>query len=264
MDDRFSIDRDLEFLRRLYEEPESPGDAERANEEDIVLPHDDLLSIKLALDRRPRQRPEPHVIEAVMTAAAEPAPRQPAARKDRASMARRTGSRLRLVSWSALASVLIVGFGLLLSRPAPLSVTDRRSWAADSEERMAESESATESERLPVLTGTPGTESRTPPAPSPAPLVSDPAAHQAALARRASPAPPVLADESASPLAWDALDAVRHVHERVELLRARSQAQLWDEPAITRSMLQSTGLGEERNGVGIQPAGSRLLPPDAW
>lgn len=92
----------LEPVRALYEEPEAAPSSEA----------EALRPVKEALDRLPRQRPDPAALEAVVAAAASArAADRPARRPARAR-------RRRALAGLALALALVAGSGLWLSREA--------------------------------------------------------------------------------------------------------------------------------------------------
>ncbi len=289
------MDEKLHILQHLYGEVEDPEALRRLLEDDALRrEYDALAAVKLELDRRPRARPDPRVLDRVAAAAGPQQAAPPGRRQDRAAQPGRTRRRLRLVGAvsTALALVLVVGIGLQQFRTstpetaleAPLSaMKDEAAPAPDADVFPAEAMTAPQP-APPVPAGAGGRSTLARERAETEPEVEGLAA--LAGARRAdapppeAPAPPAearaaaLLDEVAlasepdarknrlgaasvadSLPAWDEADALLRVHRRIELLEARSAELNWDDaPVMSLDVLPAEPEAAPR---GLKPASKK-------
>ncbi len=287
------MDEKLHILQHLYGEVEDPEALRRLLEDDALRrEYDALAAVKLELDRRPRARPDPRVLDRVAVAAGPQQAAPPGRRRDRAVQPGRTRRRLRLVGAvsTALALVLVVGIGLQQFRTstpeaaleAPLSaMKDEAAPAPDADALEAmtalqpappvpagaggrstlaseRAEAEPEAEGLAALAG--GRRADAPPPEAPAPPADARAAallDEVALASEPDARKNRLgaAGVADSLPAWDEADALLRVHRRIELLEARSAELNWDDaPVMSLDVLPAEPEAAPR---GLKPASKK-------
>ena len=258
------MDEKLHILRHLYAEEQ---DAEHdgawlrqriRKDEALRQEYEALADVKRHLDRRPRQRPDVHVVDKVVAAA-----QKPVARHDRAP-ARPARHRFPALVGTALTLLMLVSFGLWqLLAPA----SEREAISAQGETATMDSfasEEVSEAEASPpqlaqsqarsqqskartsVTEATPPSaerlaEDRRQPA---EPLVASavPSTERAARSSVGQSAMQTLADvqpiqpaplvATTADIEWDDADDVRRLYRHIELVQARSDGLEWENPMV--------------------------------
>lgn len=194
---RFPMDKELQLIEHLYDEPsaETAPLRELLEDPELAAEYQALSRAKFALDHRPRARPPVHVLNAIVREAAH-ASHATAPRQDRAPLRYLRTHRRGVTAGFALAAVLAL---TVMVQPWNLlqSTTPSTPLSADASAPTA-SESLFES---------------LPPAASP-------------IAGRASDSLP----------GWDSGDDVRRLSRRIQALQAAG-IDRWDEPAVPLEML---------------------------
>lgn len=274
MDNRYHI------IEYLYGEGDQ--DAARRLLEDAALrdEFDRHRSVKHALDARPSARPSPATLDVVLAAADAAAtgsapPNR--ARADRPARRRRAGWWLRTsvavctVVLAAAVAVWQFGGGTLTDSAMPTTADMEEAPAGEhvfAEERAAAPARAAEAEPEPMEAASVPSGERAAFAeasPAPAPDETEPATggDQPALALSAAPAR--VADTQAEPAAdrateaalpdWDVGGRLVQVHRSIELLEARSDEAIWDEPTVSLDVFPAPAasrLDRGLNTVGTQ------------
>lgn len=228
------------LIAHLYGEADDP-EARRALLADEALhrEYEALEATRAVLEKRPRMRPDPQVIDRIMAAAA-PARITPL-HTDRPAL--RRVSLQRVVWWSTgIAAVLLVAVGVWpLVQPPPDTA------------RTATPPVAVQPPALPEMAPVPDPPAATVSTTStPTPAIR-PTPDVPAMATQA-PAPADTLTQATDPallLAWDDAAEVRLLHERIERLRNQANALAWDEPARPLELLpQQPGVLQQ---TGNQP-----------
>ena len=217
------MDTPRKLIRALYgetEPPEFPPDDPAGREWAA------FSEVKAVLDERPRRRPDPTVIDAVVAAAAR------APRADRRPVRRARSNRQRIVAGAALALTLMLGvWGLWPpTDPAPrvaVADTEVQPDLALAPEPSADTrmeEVAVPPDPLPPKPKAWLGEDRTEPAED----------SRLELARRVEEA---LREEPPAEYGWDASSELHTLRKQVEILEARSERTRWDEPAMLDALI---------------------------
>ncbi len=260
------MDNRLNILRHLYRDEDS-GQLSSLIEEDDALrrEYQALSEIKYHLDQRPRQRPDPLVLDAIFAAVAE-TDRGRVVRKDRP--AKRPSGRprtrtARLVSaMLALVVAMGIGLGYFLRVEAPVS-SNLVSSTTVAEPEAAAPLAVVPEQQTPVedMAAPPSvsqevavTQSFAPDAGTPVPArMRDAAVERApALAEQRSPASTAREQRKPTPVAleWDASDEVRRLHQRIGLIESRSTGTSWDAIPVRVDVLRQLDGG----AAGVRPA----------
>ena len=258
------MDKKLHILHHLYGEADDAAHEHPPDDADLRAEYETLAAVKAALDARPKPRPDAATLDAVLAAAAP----TPGARADRPPRRRSLARRYRQLGAvsAVVALLLVVGIGLqqwqrvepaaedsamlaapkaaeetagadqdVLNAPAP---AEAEAFAARSAAPPAPAADAAPQRRADAATLSAGRAERDAAFAdshdaeeavfeAEAPLVAPSALADTRLGAAAA------ADTSVLP-AWDEADAVLSVHQRLELLEARSSAIDWDElPAVS-------------------------------
>ena len=268
MDDRYHI------IEYLYGE----GDADTARRllKDASLrdEFDRHRSVKQVLDARPSARPSPAALDAVMAAADAAMPTgapSKKARADRPAQRRRASWWLRtsvaVCTLVLAAGVAVWQFGGTLTdsaMPATADLEEVRSGERSVAEEGTPAPAPETEETASVPSGQPAAFARVSPAEAlsdePAPVMS---------AGEAIAAPPTMASaegrgqaETANQSAndttlpdWDVGERLVQVHRSIEVLEARSDEAIWDEPAVSLDVFPAPAasrLDRGLNAVGTQ------------
>lgn len=258
-----NMDDKLQIIQHLYDEADAPSDRERLLEDEALRAEYEALSgIKFHLDKRPKQRPDVAVLDAVMATAAM-ASGQPGLRprQDRKPQPRNAARRYGLFSTvSAVVAVLLVaGIGFFQMRQGgemqmasetemalekadvfadeakPLAEEDAGgAMDADAPSAIANAEPAGQRlARTDAVSSAPAEASNAmPPAP-----VARAAAGFAMAKTEAAEADMMLADDAEAkdePLpGWgDASGEVLRVHRQLEMVETRSPEFAWDDSTV--------------------------------
>ena len=255
------MDEKLHILRHLYaEEQDAEHDGPWLREqirkdEALRQEYEALAEVKRRLDRRPPQRPDVHVIDQVVAAAAQ----QPAPRLDRAA-APPVRRRFPAFVATAFTLLVLVSIGLWQFLPATSepeatsaqgamvtadSFASRESAEVEAAPapppQIAQSKARTSAQEAASPLAERLAEARRQPAES---LVASsvPSAEPAARSAAAASATQSLADvQSVQPaplvaatadIGWDDTDDVQRLYRHIELVQARSNGLEWENPMV--------------------------------
>ena len=268
------MDRRLQIVQHLYGEgdPPEPADA-LCSDPALRAEFEAMQSVKQALDRRPKARPDAAVIDRIVAAAGAPPTASLGARADRAARPSVRLRRFRMAGAMAATFALLLAVGLWW-RGTPLTF--------DAAEALSDAPMAAES-APPAFESAPAPEAaegavagraRPSPAPPAAALARPEALPLAGRPRGAADAAPAeaveedraaFAETGAAKVAgadelpaWDEGDEVLRLHNRIELLEARARQFDWDEAAVmSLDRLPPENAAAPR---ALTPAGQRKPP----
>ncbi len=235
------MDKKLDILRHLYGEVDDRA-ARRAllQDEEVAREYQAMGEVKFLLDHRPRRRPDPQVLQAILAAAETGAPPVAMRSADRAPVARRASARWGLFGMVGATAAAAVVALMIWWPPGPAGPEPMRGGA----EERASADAA-------VATAP----STTPPSvAAEAEAVFD----SAFTVARASAAPAQEAAVQAQDavVQWEAADELLKLHRQIETLEQYRLGLAWDEPL---QPLGPSGRGGSLPGVpqGLREASQR-------
>lgn len=237
-----NMSKELRVIRALYDEsPDRKALMESMeNDEAFRDEYQALSEVKFHLDHRKRKRPEPHVIDAVVAAAASNVQAAPlSTRVDRKAVPGRAhrSVRFRLVT-GILAALFVVSVGIWQLSPLmpdESQVANERVIAEEMDVGSANAESARQTRAVPE-------------SPAMARSESEAAGFADVLNNQDE------ADQVMAALSWDPGDEVRTVYRRLEMVRARSGSLGWGEPVVPLDFTVPQETSGDSRWRGIQPA----------
>lgn len=221
-----------DILLHLYgETPEDSDLRELLRDDELRREYQALSEVKFRLDHRPRERPDPAVLDAVLAHAGGEPSAAGSRRGDRPPAARRTALRRLLVPALSIAAALVVAFGL--------------GWWANTPGQITSSENPAPDQDMPV---TPEPLNRV------VPPFPDAGTHAVTDARTGQPSRVAGASTADPKLAWDDPEPLDFWYRRIESLEAASDPDGWGVPAVPLEMLPGS------DATGLLQVGT--TPPD--